>query len=440
MGEYLIIDLEIDLKGSVAQFSESANLEVLYEDLVNSSPVQKTLQFPLTLKGQSLTLATAVKLASPIKIISVKISSPEDIFSCILNDGRTFRPGQTVRIAVDRDIAAFRTLNSQNDKMALGLSGTSVAMEYASSGEGQIRPGSSAESAERYDYCYMDHLGSTRMVITDKDDKLTEAVLYAPYGKMVEELASSGEKDVREKFTGKEYDSDGSGNGGTGIGLFYFGARYYDPDIGIWTSTDPVEQFWNLYGYVGNPIRFTDPDGLAVGDKYVNSQGAQGEVSQELKMPDASIPALGVADVAPDIGQNGFGRFMTYFLDFGPDFFHNSINQVNVSRMWSISQNLRLSRQIATWGHQHFSNQDGLDHLRHQIGTFLLADRVGIREAERLTTGNELYGLIFIDIPNLRLGRALTGSGGTAFQWDDLKQNRTGLFNYSLFEQGVYSR
>lgn len=47
-------------------------------------------------------------------------------------------------------------------------------------------------------------------------------------------------------------------------GVFYFGARYYDADVGRWVSTDPAEQFWDLYSYAGNgynPINATDPDG-----------------------------------------------------------------------------------------------------------------------------------------------------------------------------------
>jgi len=46
-----------------------------------------------------------------------------------------------------------------------------------------------------------------------------------------------------------------------GTGLFYFGARYYDPEIGIWLATDPAEQFYNPYSYSGNPIIMIDPDG-----------------------------------------------------------------------------------------------------------------------------------------------------------------------------------
>jgi RHS repeat-associated protein len=50
-----------------------------------------------------------------------------------------------------------------------------------------------------------------------------------------------------------------------GSNLFYFGARYYDPENGYWISTDPLEQFCSGYGYTGNgvnPIVFVDPDGL----------------------------------------------------------------------------------------------------------------------------------------------------------------------------------
>ncbi len=63
----------------------------------------------------------------------------------------------------------------------------------------------------------------------------------------------------------KEFDEEGEdfANGVAGIGLFYFGARYYDPEIGLWTSTDSAEQFWSLYAYGSNPINSIDPDGEA---------------------------------------------------------------------------------------------------------------------------------------------------------------------------------
>lgn len=47
-----------------------------------------------------------------------------------------------------------------------------------------------------------------------------------------------------------------------GINAYYFGARYYDPETGVWLSTDPAGQGWNAYGYCNNnPIIIVDPDG-----------------------------------------------------------------------------------------------------------------------------------------------------------------------------------
>jgi len=67
----------------------------------------------------------------------------------------------------------------------------------------------------------------------------------------------------------KELDNDGAytiSEGDTihGIGLQYYGARYLDNKLGMWTSLDPAEQFWSGYSYMGNgfnPIGNTDPDG-----------------------------------------------------------------------------------------------------------------------------------------------------------------------------------
>ena len=81
-------------------------------------------------------------------------------------------------------------------------------------------------------------------------------------------------------FTGKEFDED--------TGLYYFGARYYEPIINIWLSTDPVLASYmggkvgmggiynslNLgmytYGHL-NPVNLVDPDGNTV--YYVNGEG-----------------------------------------------------------------------------------------------------------------------------------------------------------------------
>ena len=107
------------------------------------------------------------------------------------------------------------------------------------------------------------HLGSTAAVINDKGE-LIESTMYTAYGEQVPLMVLPGtEEEAREKFTGKEFDTEGgSGNGVDGINLDYFGRRFFDPEIGIWTSTDPKQWDWNSYAYCsGDPINYVDPYG-----------------------------------------------------------------------------------------------------------------------------------------------------------------------------------
>jgi len=110
-------------------------------------------------------------------------------------------------------------------------------------------------------------LGSTRQVL-DENAQLVEMTSYKWYGSHLPEYEGSADN-AREKFTGKELDTEGADaeNGVGGIQLSYFGARYLDHDIGQWISPDPVKQIWSGYVYIGNginPINGVDPDGLAI--------------------------------------------------------------------------------------------------------------------------------------------------------------------------------
>ena len=103
-------------------------------------------------------------------------------------------------------------------------------------------------------YYHTDHLGSTRLV-TDESKNIITDVNYEPFG----ESTTTG-KGESYLYNGKERDS---------TGLYYYGARYYDPEIGRFITRDPlagkkaVPQSLNRYTYCfNNPVKFIDPAGL----------------------------------------------------------------------------------------------------------------------------------------------------------------------------------
>jgi RHS repeat-associated protein len=142
----------------------------------------------------------------------------------------------------------------------------------------------SRENAETY-YYHGDHLGSAQMV-TDYRGEVYEQLEYTPYGELWVEYVPVVEA-TPFRFTGKERDAE--------TGLYYFGARYLNPQTSMWLSTDPamgeyVPQApvneearrrnqnlpgmggvfnyinFHVYHYAGNnPVKLTDPDGKESG-------------------------------------------------------------------------------------------------------------------------------------------------------------------------------
>ena len=111
-------------------------------------------------------------------------------------------------------------------------------------------------------YLHQDALGNTRLETTS-----TVAIKfksdYVPYGTAYQPTGSEV-----FRYTGKPYDA--------ATGLYYMGARYYDPATGRFITQDSYPgsmsdpSSMNLYAYArDNPMRYTDPSGhLSMVNRY----------------------------------------------------------------------------------------------------------------------------------------------------------------------------
>jgi RHS repeat-associated protein len=96
-------------------------------------------------------------------------------------------------------------------------------------------------------FYHKDHLGSTRIITDALGTKLAEYT-YEPFGRVV--IGADGE----QSFTGKKQDE---------TGLLYFGARFYDVEVGRFLTLDPIKSGNNWFIYCeNNPLNYVDLLGL----------------------------------------------------------------------------------------------------------------------------------------------------------------------------------
>ena len=104
-------------------------------------------------------------------------------------------------------------------------------------------------------YFLTDHLGSVRVVATDKNNVL-ERNDYQPFGKRWV-TPSMPVSDNRDRFNGKEDQSF------AGLPFSDYSARMYDRERGRWLAQDPLQQYHSPYVFCGNnPICQIDPFGM----------------------------------------------------------------------------------------------------------------------------------------------------------------------------------
>ena len=115
-------------------------------------------------------------------------------------------------------------------------------------------------------YYHPDHLGSSSY-ITNLDGEVAQHIEYVPFGEVfIEERNNTW--NTPYLFNAKELDEE--------TGMYYYGARYYEPRLSLWMSTDLLEEknYGNSsYAYTYNPITFIDPIGTdTINISYVNKK------------------------------------------------------------------------------------------------------------------------------------------------------------------------
>ena len=145
-----------------------------------------------------------------------------------------------------------------------------------------------SEATEAISFYHTDHLGSSN-IITNQAGNLIQNCEYLPYGEFATKTGISA---TNYYFTGKELDDE--------TGLMFYGARYYDPEIGRFITADPTIQFpynlqsLNRYSYcLNNPLRYIDPTGYNIfddigdwfGDVWDDIKEGAEELWDEIKQP-----------------------------------------------------------------------------------------------------------------------------------------------------------
>jgi RHS repeat-associated protein len=139
------------------------------------------------------------------------------------------------------------TLNVFDDRHRLALAETRTA-------------GEDRGPSELIRYQLANHLDSSVLEL-DQDAQVISYEEYYPYGSTsYQAVRAAVEAPKHYRYTGKERDTES--------GLYYYGARYYAPWLGRWTSCDPIglKDGTDLYAYVkNNPIHYSDPTGTVAG-------------------------------------------------------------------------------------------------------------------------------------------------------------------------------
>lgn len=100
-------------------------------------------------------------------------------------------------------------------------------------------------------FLHLDVRGSS-LLATNADGKVLASLQFTSYGQ-IDIQSSSGVCNFTPVFAGMLYDAD--------LSLYDAGARYFNPEIGIFISPDPLRESVDPYAYPADPVNYYDDRG-----------------------------------------------------------------------------------------------------------------------------------------------------------------------------------
>ena len=167
----------------------------------------------------------------------------------------------------------------------LSIRNGSFFTEHIYAGETRIASRVNADSLSNPDpiWYHPDHLQSTQFVSMD-DQTLVEHVEYFASGETWKEDSTDSSEQLRPdyQFSGKELDPK--------TGYYYFGARYYDPQIEIWESPDPALKAY----FSGEPVGgvFSPPNLDLFSYGWNNALTVRDDGGENIQFPASVTPTL----------------------------------------------------------------------------------------------------------------------------------------------------
>ncbi|QKJ30361.1 HNH endonuclease [Mucilaginibacter mali] len=188
----------------------------------------------------------------------------------LLNLPRKVRNGSTELAnytydATGRKLSNTSTASGMNDgtwEYIDGIVYHNGSVAFISTEEGRAVPNGGGNYV--YQYNLKDHLGNVRSTFYSNSGTATVLQEDEYYSFGLRHGLYDASNNNRYLYNGKEIQTDLANQ-------YDYGARFYDPVIGRWTSVDPLveagQEFGTPYGYVfDDPVKNTDPDGRAPDD------------------------------------------------------------------------------------------------------------------------------------------------------------------------------